>query len=119
MESLSPAPGTPISGLTLQAKWTFRSCSSAEVDRVRKKLFKFEPVAVAADDGAQWSSSSEYFSQSANEDSYLSGDSHTNLFSGNSPILAEVKFAPSNASITISALQLGNYCKSRHRMSPQ
>lgn len=88
MESPSPLPSTPINGLSLQGKWTFQSTNSE--DRVRKKLFnKLE--AAAADDDTEWSSSSEYFSQSVNDASFLSGDSHTNLFPEKSPQLgAEV-----------------------------
>ncbi len=90
MESPSPTPcpvpSTPISGLSLHGKWTFHSCTPAE-DGVRKKLFELE--AAAADDDNQWSSSSEYFSQSAHEASCLSGESQTNLFDENSPFRPE------------------------------
>lgn len=90
MDSPSPLPSTPLSGVSLQGKWTFRSCTPE--DCVRKKLFdQQEAAAVEEKDSSElnhWSSSSEYFSQSINDASCLSGlsgESHTNLFDENSP----------------------------------
>lgn len=73
MESPSPVPSTPISGLSLQGKWSFKLTPE---ESVRKKLFELD-AAATADDGElhQWSSSSEYFSQSANDPSCLSDES--------------------------------------------
>ena len=77
MESPSPVPSTPINGLSLQGKWLLRSCEfTPEEESVRKKLFDPEPEEVEEEDKAavataldahQWSSSSEYFSQSVND----------------------------------------------------
>ncbi len=89
MDSPSPIPSTPLSGVSLQGKWTFRSCTPE--DCVRKKLFDQEAAAVEEKDSElnHWSSSSEYFSQSINDASCLSGESHTNLFDENSPPQAQ------------------------------
>lgn len=72
-----PVLSTPVSGVSLRDKWKFQSSTSTPED-VRKKLFDM------ADDNEQahWSSSSEYFSQSLNDES---GISQTNMFDECSP----------------------------------
>lgn len=74
MGSPSPMPSTPMSGVSLRGKWTF---DGTPEDGVRKKLFELEVAAADDNELNQWSSSSEYFSQSANDVSCLSD---TNLF---------------------------------------
>lgn len=90
MES-PPLPSTPLSGVAPRGKWLFQSCSPGSEDEVdvRKKLFDLEGQDAAADEShgeRRWSSSSEYFSQSMNNDT--SCLSNTNLFDENSPPLA-------------------------------
>lgn len=79
-------PSTPVNGESLKGKWLFQSCSPEDSVGVRKKLFELEG---GGDEENQWSSS-EYFSQSINDASCLSGTSHTNLFDENSPTLPQV-----------------------------
>ena len=70
---------------TVKDKWMFNGSSSTPEDGVRKKLFDFE---AEEDDNAmnQWSSSSEYFSQSGLDSSCMSGrNQSSNLFAENSP----------------------------------
>lgn len=80
MESPSPLLSTPLTGVSLRGKWTFHPCTPGVDYGVRKKLFDLEGQEDAAlADENQWSSSSEYFSQSINDLS-ASGESHSNLF---------------------------------------
>jgi len=67
-----------------QGGWSFEECTPGG-DGVRKKLFNFEAETVATTtDETQWSSS-EYFSQSGNGLSCVSGESPTDLFDGGTP----------------------------------
>lgn len=90
MESPSPVPSTPLNGVAPRGKWLFQPCSPEFEGEgsVRKKLFDLEGQDTAADashNEQQWSSSSEYFSQSVNDASCSSVESHTDLFGENSP----------------------------------
>lgn len=76
----SPVPSTPVSGVSLRSKWKFQSLAITPED-VRKKLFDIEDE----NEQVHWSSSSEYFSQSFNDASGLSGISQTNMFDECSP----------------------------------
>ena len=79
----SPVRSTPLDGVAVAGSWKYQSfkCSPAGMD-VRKKLFYGEKDA---------SASSEYFTQSIEECSGMSGGSQTNLFSDSSPSSAETK----------------------------
>ena len=92
MESPTPLPSTPLSGVAPRVKWIFQSCSpdmQAEGHLVvRKKLFDLENQDTPTDgDDKHWGSSSDYFSQSTDgiDASCSSMNESTNLFDENSP----------------------------------
>ena len=70
-----------MSGISLRSKWKFQTLAITPED-VRKKLFDLDDE---NDDQTHWSSSSEYFSQSLNDASCMSGTSQTNMFDEYSP----------------------------------